>query len=411
MMCMRNNWSAKVFIPWVMGGGLFLLSLIALRMGCKNMQGGGMNAPERDMAASNASLENIFNIESIFDKPNVYPLVIVGSGPAGLTAAIYGAREKLQPLIFRGGEPGGLLMKTTDVTNWPGEKVIIGRDLIERLNEQVEAVGVEWRDDSVVSIDVSEWPYAIQTDSDEEGQRVVYALTIVIATGASSLKLGVPGEDKYWGSGVTTCAICDASLKSNLSKTAVVVGGGDSAIEEAMQSAAHQKQVTVLVRKDRLRAAASMQQQAKKISNIDFKFNVEVKEVLGGMVQRDIDGTSIPSLQMTGVRLYNNKTGEESIFPAQMLFLAIGHIPNTEFVKDILELDSAGYIKLQPGSQETSVKGIFAAGEVSDHRYRQAITSAGYGAAAGLDAVAFLQKVGFNSDVSQKLERLKKESR
>jgi thioredoxin reductase (NADPH) len=129
------------------------------------------------------------------------------------------------------------------------------------------------------------------------------------------------------------------------------------------------------------------------------------------MVQRDIDGTSIPSLQMTGVRLYNNKTGEESIFPAQMLFLAIGHIPNTEFVKDILELDSAGYIKLQPGSQETSVKGIFAAGEVSDHRYRQAITSAGYGAAAGLDAVAFLQKVGFNSDVSQKLERLKKESR
>lgn len=410
-MCMRNNWSAKVFIPWVMGGGLFLLSLIALRMGCKNMQGGGMNAPERDMAASNASLENIFNIESIFDKPNVYPLVIVGSGPAGLTAAIYGAREKLQPLIFRGGEPGGLLMKTTDVTNWPGEKVIIGRDLIERLNEQVEAVGVEWRDDSVVSIDVSEWPYAIQTDSDEEGQRVVYALTIVIATGASSLKLGVPGEDKYWGSGVTTCAICDASLKSNLSKTAVVVGGGDSAIEEAMQSAAHQKQVTVLVRKDRLRAAASMQQQAKKISNIDFKFNVEVKEVLGGMVQRDIDGTSIPSLQMTGVRLYNNKTGEESIFPAQMLFLAIGHIPNTEFVKDILELDSAGYIKLQPGSQETSVKGIFAAGEVSDHRYRQAITSAGYGAAAGLDAVAFLQKVGFNSDVSQKLERLKKESR
>jgi thioredoxin reductase (NADPH) len=408
---MRNNWSAKVFIPWVMGGGLFLLSLIALRMGCKNMQGGGMNAPERDMAASNASLENIFNIESIFDKPNVYPLVIVGSGPAGLTAAIYGAREKLQPLIFRGGEPGGLLMKTTDVTNWPGEKVIIGRDLIERLNEQVEAVGVEWRDDSVVSIDVSEWPYAIQTDSDEEGQRVVYALTIVIATGASSLKLGVPGEDKYWGSGVTTCAICDASLKSNLSKTAVVVGGGDSAIEEAMQSAAHQKQVTVLVRKDRLRAAASMQQQAKKISNIDFKFNVEVKEVLGGMVQRDIDGTSIPSLQMTGVRLYNNKTGEESIFPAQMLFLAIGHIPNTEFVKDILELDSAGYIKLQPGSQETSVKGIFAAGEVSDHRYRQAITSAGYGAAAGLDAVAFLQKVGFNSDVSQKLERLKKESR
>jgi thioredoxin reductase (NADPH) len=363
------------------------------------------------MAASNASLENIFNIESIFDKPNVYPLVIVGSGPAGLTAAIYGAREKLQPLIFRGGEPGGLLMKTTDVTNWPGEKVIIGRDLIERLNEQVEAVGVEWRDDSVVSIDVSEWPYAIQTDSDEEGQRVVYALTIVIATGASSLKLGVPGEDKYWGSGVTTCAICDASLKSNLSKTAVVVGGGDSAIEEAMQSAAHQKQVTVLVRKDRLRAAASMQQQAKKISNIDFKFNVEVKEVLGGMVQRDIDGTSIPSLQMTGVRLYNNKTGEESIFPAQMLFLAIGHIPNTEFVKDILELDSAGYIKLQPGSQETSVKGIFAAGEVSDHRYRQAITSAGYGAAAGLDAVAFLQKVGFNSDVSQKLERLKKESR
>jgi thioredoxin reductase (NADPH) len=408
---MRNNWSAKVFIPWVMGGGLFLLSLIALRMGCKNMQGGGMNAPERDMAASNASLENIFNIESIFDKPNVYPLVIVGSGPAGLTAAIYGAREKLQPLIFRGGEPGGLLMKTTDVTNWPGEKVIIGRDLIERLNEQVEAVGVEWRDDSVVSIDVSEWPYAIQTDSDEEGQRVVYALSIVIATGASSLKLGVPGEDKYWGSGVTTCAICDASLKSNLSKTAVVVGGGDSAIEEAMQSAAHQKQVTVLVRKDRLRAAASMQQQAKKISNIDFKFNVEVKEVLGGMVQRDIDGTSIPSLQMTGVRLYNNKTGEESIFPAQMLFLAIGHIPNTEFVKDILELDSAGYIKLQPGSQETSVKGIFAAGEVSDHRYRQAITSAGYGAAAGLDAVAFLQKVGFNSDVSQKLERLKKESR
>lgn len=405
MKSMKNRLFKRV-LSTSMPLGFLLVSLVALGLGCCNSsQKNGSNLSENKDLSQNRSKQRKFDIESIFNKSNVHPLVIIGSGPAGLTAAIYGAREKLNPLIFKGGEPGGLLMKTTDVTNWPAEKVIVGGDLIEKLNKQVDALGVQWSYDSIESIDVSQWPYALKTDDGD----IVYALSVVVATGARSLKLGIPGEDTYWGAGVTTCAICDASLEANKGKVAIVVGGGDSAVEEAMQSAAHQKEVTILVRKDRLRAAATMQEHAKSYSNIKILYNVEVREVLGGKIKKISENEKVHEvLEMSGVRLYNNKTGEESVFPAQMLFLAIGHVPNSEFIKNTLEIDEGGYIKLKGKTQETSIEGIFAAGEIADHRYRQAITSSGDGAKAGLDAVAFLQRIGFNPTISAKLENLKK---
>lgn len=351
--------------------------------------------------------ESKFVVEAIFTKADaslMYSMVVIGSGPAGIAAALYGARENLGVLIIEGNEPGGLLMKTTYVTNWPGEKSIVGKDLIDRLDDQINALDVKRIKTSVKSIDVSQWPYVIYLNNN----KMVYALSIVIATGARPLTLGVPGEKEYSkGGGVTTCAICDASIPANVGKDSVVVGGGDSAIEEAMQSEAHQKEVTILVRKDHFRAAASMQAQLKNHSRIKVLHNVEVKEILGEEMV-DEDGTVYQ--HMTGVRLFNNKTKEESIFPAQMLFLAIGHVPNTEFLEGILATDKAGYIKIKSGTQATSVEGIFAAGEVTDHRYRQAITSAGDGAKAGLDAISFLQGIGFNSGIAQRLEDAKKEA-
>jgi len=341
-----------------------------------------------------ASVKKEFNINTIFEYDKVYPLVVIGSGPAGLSAALYGAQQKLHPLLFKGGEPGGLLMKTTEVTNWPGEKSILGKDIIERLHEQDEQAGVQWRDDSVESIDVSHWPYTLYTQNGE----VVHALAIIIATGARPRTLGISGEQEYWGAGVTTCAICDARFYPD--QDSVVIGGGNSAIEEATQSAVHQKNVTMLVRKDHLRASATMQDRLKEYPNISVIYNVEVQEVLGETIDN--------RLHMTGVRLYNNTTGESYVIPAQMMYLAIGHVPNADFVAGVIDRTKQGYIKTNGKSQETSVQGIFAAGEVADDRYRQAAVSAGDGVKAALDAFSFLQKIGFTPNIAKKLEEMSK---
>jgi thioredoxin reductase (NADPH) len=311
--------------------------------------------------------------------PNVRPAVIIGSGPAGLGAALYIARENIRPVIIEGPLAGGLLTQTTEVSNWPGKKHITGPEIIKELREQVEAIGADFVADTVESVDFSQWPYKITLGM---AQEPLYAREVIIATGASPKKLGVPGEQEYFGRNVSSCAKCDAMFYKG--EDVVVVGGGDSAVEEALQLVQHVKSVTILVRKDHMRAAASGQNRLKDYPNIKVMYNVEVKKVIG-------DGKKV-----TGVELLNHATKQTSTLPTAGVFLAIGHTPNSELFKDWLDLDSAGYIKMVGRTQKTSRPGVFAAGEVEDHRYRQGGSSAGDGTKAGLDALEFLREIGYN---------------
>ncbi|HEV2601853.1 MAG TPA: FAD-dependent oxidoreductase [Candidatus Babeliales bacterium] len=361
MMFKQKNWYKALALPALM---LFLgLAVVIQRVSASKKE---------------------FDINAIFTKDNVKPLVVIGSGPAGLAAAHYALLDNVPTIIFAGSTPGGLLMTTDEVINWPGDLSVKGMEIIEKLNKQVEVAGGVFEYDSIESIDISDWPYALRT----QGGTTIHAMAVVIATGARPLKLGIPGEQL---SGVTTCAICDAPLPGNKDKEAIVVGGGDSAIEEAIQSSAHQKKVTIIVRKDHMRASAHMQGRLKDYPKISIIYTSQVKEVLG------------EKGRMTGVTIVNSQTGEESYLPAHIMFLAIGHIPNSDFVASIVSRDTSGYILTQGGTKQTSVPGIFAAGEVEDHRYRQAGTSYGDGIKAGLDVRSFLQDIGFSPAIAQRL--------
>lgn len=327
-----------------------------------------------------------YDFRKLDDKKNVFPIVIIGSGPAGLTAGLYGARAKKKTLIIEGTKPGGLLTETSYVENWPGFKAILGKDLMNGIREQVERLGAKFIDDSVEKVDFSQWPFAITTDDG----KIMYALTVIIATGASPSPLNIPGEKEYWGKGVTTCAICDAPFYNG--KDVVVIGGGDSAVAEAIQLAAYAKKITILVRKDKMRAAAASQDLLIGYKHISVLYNVEPKEILGD------------STHVTGIKLFNNKSQEAFEMPIDGVFLAVGHKPNTGLFKGEVELDKNGYIVLKNHTAATSVPGIFAAGDVEDHRYRQAIVSAGHGSAAALDADAFLNEIGFNADIAARLQ-------
>jgi thioredoxin reductase (NADPH) len=299
-------------------------------------------------------------------------LVIIGSGPAGYTAAIYAARAELSPLLIEGRQPGGQLMLTTEVENWPGEPTgIMGPDLMKHLKEQAVRFGTRFVPDNVDSVDFSSRPFTLKT-SDKE----IKAEAVIIATGASAKWLGVPGEQEHQGRGVSACATCDGFFFKD--KGVAIVGGGDSAMEEATFLTKFASKVTVLVRKDSLKASKIMQERAQKNPKIEFLWNTEVKEVLG-------DGT-----RMTGLKLFNNQTSEESEAAFDGLFVAIGHKPNTDVFKGHIDLDEVGYAVRRPDTSRTSVDGIFVAGDVADHVYRQAITAAGSGCMAALDAERWL---------------------
>ena len=319
-------------------------------------------------------------------KNNIIPIAIIGSGPAGLSAGIYAARSKNQTVIFEGHLPGGLLMETTIVDNWPGKPPTEGPVIIEDLRIQAERAGVLFLPDTIAKVDFSVWPYKLTT---EEGM-AFYALSVVIATGATPRKLGVPGELKYWGHGVTACAVCDAPFFKG--EDVVIVGGGDSAIEQATQLAPYARSITILVRKNRMRAAQSMQERIQSYDHISLKYHVEIREICG-----DAQG-------VTGVTLYNSQKEAEEFLPVTGVFLAIGHDPNSELFKDALERDFAGYIRTMSKTQETSVAGVFAAGEVEDNHYRQAGVASGRGIMAALDAVAFLRDIGYDLKVADKLK-------
>lgn len=298
-------------------------------------------------------------------------VVIIGSGPAGLTAAIYAARAGLDPLMIEGFERGGQLMITTDVENYPGfPDGILGPDLMEQMRKQAERFGTRIISSNVTEVDFSQRPYTVKVGSD-----TYLAETVIVSTGASARWLGVPGEEKLRGYGVSACATCDGFFFRD--KELVVVGGGDSAMEEALFLTKFATKVTVVHRRDEFRASTIMAERVLDHPQIDVIWDTVVEEILGDD-------------SVTGVKLRNVKTNEEREFPTDGVFVAIGHDPSTSVFKGHLELDTEGYVVTAPGTTITSVEGVFAAGDVTDKVYRQAVTAAGMGCQAALDAERFL---------------------
>lgn len=299
-------------------------------------------------------------------------LIIIGSGPAGYTAAIYAARAELAPLLFEGrvlgGLPGGQLMLTTEVENFPGfPGGLMGPEMMELFKKQAERFGTRLIGEDVTSVDFSRRPFVVTA-----GDVVYAAQAVIVCTGAQAIWLDVPGEKTYQGHGVSACATCDGFFFKG--KHVVVVGGGDAAMEEATFLTKFASRVTVMHRREELRASKIMQKRALENPKIEFLWNTEVQEILGD------------EMRMTGVKIFNNKTNETSEFATDGLFVAIGHKPNTDLFVGQLELDMKGYIIVQNGSSRTSVEGVFAGGDVVDHVYRQAVTAAGTGCMAALDA-------------------------
>lgn len=300
-------------------------------------------------------------------------ILIIGSGPAGYTAAIYAARAGLQPILYTGGQPGGQLTTTNDVENFPGyPDGINGPQMMIDLQKQAERFGTKISYGLVTSVDFSSYPYKVVVDEKDE----VIAESIIIATGASAKYLGIPSEDKFANKGVSACAVCDGYFYRG--KEVAVVGAGDSAAEEATYLSKLCSKVHLIVRRDEMRASKIMQQRVMNTPNIEIHWNTETDEILG-----DDSG-------VTGVRLLNNKTGEKKVLSIQGFFLAIGHKPNTDIFKGFIDMDETGYILVQPGSTKTNIEGVFAVGDAADRIYRQAITAAGTGCMGALDAEKFL---------------------
>ena len=313
-------------------------------------------------------------------------VVIIGSGPAGLTAAIYTARANLNPLLIdapadteKQTTPGGQLMITTEVENYPGFSAgIQGPDLMVEFRKQAERFGTEFLEEWITKVDLSERPFKLFCDG-----KVVKADTLIIASGASAKWLGVPGEAKtpqgYGGNGVSACATCDGPLPAFRNKRLVVVGGGDTAMEEATFLTRYASRVFLVHRRDKLRASKIMQDKAFANEKIEFLWNTELEEILGTQQQG-----------VTGVRLRDANTGASRDFECEGVFIAIGHKPNTDLFKGLIEMDEVGYIKTSGHSTSTNIPGVFACGDVQDSVYRQAVTAAGTGCMSAIDAERFL---------------------
>ncbi|GHG20464.1 thioredoxin-disulfide reductase [Paracoccus aerius] len=301
-------------------------------------------------------------------------LLIVGSGPAGYTAAVYAARAMLNPMLIQGMQPGGQLTITTEVENWPGETEIQGPELMVKMEEHARAMGTDIVIDMVTSLDLQRRPFTATCDSG----RVVTADAVILATGAQARWLGLPSEEKFKGFGVSACATCDGFFYRN--REVLVIGGGNTAVEEALFLTKFASKVTLVHRRDSLRAEKILQQRLFKNPKVEVIWNHALTEV---------QGTDTPA-GVTGAVLTSTVDGSTRTVPADGVFVAIGHAPASELVKDQLELHNGGYVKVEPGSTRTSIPGVFAAGDLTDHVYRQAVTSAGMGCMAALDAENWL---------------------
>jgi len=304
--------------------------------------------------------------------PEEVNVLILGSGPAGYTAAIYAARAGLKPVMYQGGQPGGQLTITNDVENYPGyPEGVMGPEMMVDFQKQAERFGTDNRYGLATSVDFSDYPLKVTIDEKHE----IAAKSVIISTGASAKWLGIPSETRLNGKGVSACAVCDGFFFRG--QEVAVVGGGDTAAEEATYLAKLCKKVYLLVRRDEMRASNIMQQRVMNTQNLEILWNTETDEILG-------------EEEVEGVRVVNNLTGEKREIPIGGFFVAIGHQPNTEIFKDYLDMDESGYIKTIPGSTLTNVEGVFASGDAQDHIYRQAVTAAGTGCMAALDAERFL---------------------
>lgn len=304
--------------------------------------------------------------------------LIIGSGPAGYTAAVYAARANMKPVLYQGIQPGGQLTITTEVENYPGfPEGIQGPELMIHFEKQAQRMGADLRYGLATKVDLSTQPYKVWIDE----EKVIHANAIIIATGASAKWLGIESEQRLNGYGVSACAVCDGFFFRG--KEVAIVGAGDTAAEEALYLSKLCSTVHMLVRRDEMRASKVMQDRVKKTENIKIYWNSETDEILG-------DKT------VEGVRIKNNKSGATAEVPVKGFFVAIGHEPNSGIFKDWLDMDEAGYIKTIPGTAKTNIEGVFAAGDVQDKIYRQAVTAAGSGCMAALDAERYLSEKGLH---------------
>ncbi len=302
-------------------------------------------------------------------------IIIIGSGPAGLTASIYSARANLKPLVIAGFPHGGQLMKTTEVENYPGfPEGILGPELIQKLITQAEKFGSEIIYKNVSKVDLKGKIKKIWV-----GENLYKAKAVILATGAEPKKLGLESEAKYWSRGVSSCATCDGAFFRNVEVS--VVGGGDSAVEEALFLTRFASKVHLIVRSESLRASKIMRERVLNHKKIQIHWNTEVQEVLGD------------ENKVTGLKLLNNKTNTVSELPISVMFLAIGHIPNVNLVEGVLNQNEQGYLETQAGSTYSNIDGVFIAGDVKDHKYRQAITASGMGCMAAIDAERWLETI------------------
>lgn len=304
----------------------------------------------------------------------MHKVVVLGTGPAGLTAAIYLARANMNPLVIEGAEPGGQLTLTTEVENYPGfADGIMGPELMDSMRAQAKRFGAEFKRGWVTEANLSEKPIKITV----QGEGEIETQALIISTGATAKMLGIPGEKDNIGKGVSTCATCDGFFFRN--KKLVVIGGGDSAMEEASFLTKFASEVVVVHRRNELRASKIMQDRARQNEKISWALNRTPVEVLSA------------NNKVTGVKVKNNETGEEEMIEADGMFVAIGHLPNTGFLKGQLETDETGYLTVKPGSTETDIPGVMACGDVQDKKYRQAVTAAGSGCMAALDTERYLE--------------------
>ena len=307
----------------------------------------------------------------------IHNVIIIGSGPAGYTAALYTARADLKPIMFSGLQPGGQLMITTEVENYPGfPNGVMGPELMEMFKQQVERFGVEIHQTVVTKVDLTSSPYKVYVDDE-----VYEAKSIIITTGASAKWLGLESEVTFGGFGVSACATCDGFFFRN--RQVIVVGGGDTALEEANYLTRHASKVYLVHRRGEFRGSKIMQDRVMSNPKVEILYNTTIDEILG---------TAMPK-RVTGVRLVDTLTGEKREMPIDGVFIAIGHQPNSDLFKDVLDVDSVGYIQTEPGSTKTNVPGVFAAGDVADSIYRQAISAAGTGCMAAIDAERYLESI------------------